>query len=110
MPEALWTEVHNTEQEAVIKTMHKKKKCKKAKRLSEEGLQITKKRRDAKGKGKKERYTHLDAEFQRIARREKKTFFSDQCKEIEESNRMGKTRDLFKKIRDTKGKEGHNTG
>ena len=87
----------------MIKTIPKKKKCKKAKWLSEEALQITEKRREAKGKGEKGRYTHLNAEFQRIARRDKKTFLSDQCKEIEENNRMGKTRDLFKKIRDTKG-------
>ena len=86
---------------AVIKT--KKKKCKKAKCLSEEALQTGMKRREVKGKGEKERYTHLNAEFQRIARRDKKAFLSNQCKEIEESNRMGKTRDLFKKIRDTKG-------
>ena len=90
-------------QEAVIKTIPKKKKCKKGKWLSEEALQIAEKRRDAKGKGEKERYTHLNAEFQRIARRDKKAFLNDQCKEIEENNRMGKTRDLFKKIRDTKG-------
>ena len=90
-------------QESVIKTIPKKKKFKKAKWLSEETLQIAEKRREAKGKGEKERYTHLNAEFQRIARRDKKAFLSDQCKEIEESNRMGKTRDLFKKIRDTKG-------
>ena len=89
-------------QEAVIKTIPKKKKCKKAKWLSEETLQIAKKRREAKGKEEKERYTHLNAEFQRIARRGKKAFLSDQGKEIEENNRMGKTRDLFKKIRDTK--------
>ena len=81
-----------------------KKKCKKAKWLSEEALQIVVKRRDAKGKGEKKRYTHLNAEFQRTARRDKKTFLSNQCKEIEENNRMGKTRELFKKIRDTKGK------
>ena len=87
----------------MIKTIPKKKKCKKEKWLSEEALQITEKRREAKGKGEKGRYTHLNAEFQRIARRDKKTFLSDQCKEIEENNRMGKTRDLFKKIRDTKG-------
>ena len=80
------------------------KKCKKAKWLSEEGLQIAVKRRETKGKGGKERYTHLNAEFQRIARRDKKAFLRDQCKEIEENNRMGKSRDLFKKIRDTKGK------
>ena len=86
----------------MIKTISKKKKCKKPKWLSEDALQIAVKRREAKGKGKKERYTHLNAEFQRIARRDKKPFLSDQCKEIEENNRMGKTRDLFKKIRDTK--------
>ena len=86
-----------------MKTISKKKKCKKAKWLSEEALQIAEKRREAKGKGKKEKYTHLNAEFQRIARRDNKAFFSDQCKEIEENNRMGKTRDLFQKIRDTKG-------
>ena len=88
--------------EAVIKTIPKKKKCKKAEWLSEEALQIAVKRREMKGRGEKERYTHLIAEFQRLGRREKKTFHSDQCKEIEENNRMGKTRDL-KKIRDTKG-------
>ena len=88
---------------AVIKTIPKKKKCKKAKWLSEEAFQIAVKRREAKSKGEKERYTHLNAEFQRIARKDKKTFLSDQCKEIEENNRMGKTRDLFKKIRDTEG-------
>ena len=87
----------------MIKTIPKKKKCKKSKWLSEEGLQIAEKRRQVKGQGKKERYTHLNAEFQRIARRNKKAFFSDQCKEIEENNRMGKTSNLFKKIRDTKG-------
>ena len=86
-----------------IKTIPLKKKCKKAKWLSEEALQIAVKRRDAKGKGEKEKYTHLNAEFQRIARRDNKAFLSDQCKEIEENNRIGKTRDLFKKIRDTKG-------
>ena len=89
-------------QETGIKTILKKKKCKKAKWLSEEALQIAVKRREAKSKGEKERYTHLNAEFQRRARRDKKAFRSDQCKEIEENNRMGKTRDLFKKIRDTK--------
>ena len=94
--------VHDTVWEAVIKTIPKKKKCRKAKWLSEEALQIAVKRREMKGKGEKERYIHLIAEFQRLARREKKTFHSDQCKEIEENNRMGKTRDL-KKIRDTKG-------
>ena len=87
----------------VIKTIPKKKKCKKAKWLSEEVLQIAVKRREATGKGEKERYSHLNAEFQRIVRRDKKAFLSNQCKEIEENNRMGKTRDLFKKIRDAKG-------
>ena len=96
-------EVRDNLQEAVIKTIPKKKKCKKAKWLSEEALQRAVNRRKAKGKGKKERYTHLNAEFQRIARRDKKAFLSDQCKEIEENNRMGKTRDLFNKIRDAKG-------
>ena len=96
MPEELWTEVHDTVQEAVIKTITIKKKCKKAQWLSEEALQIAEKRK-AKGKGEKERYTHLNAEFQRIARRGKKAFLSDQCKEMEENNRMGKTRDLFKR-------------
>ena len=96
-------EVHRIVQKDVIKTIHQKKKCKKAKWFSEEVLKIAEKRRETKGKGEKERYTHLNAEFQRIARREKKAFLSDQCKEIEENNRMGKTRDLFKKIRDTKG-------
>ena len=95
--------VHDIVQGAVIKIIPMKKKCKKAKWLSEEALQIAEKRREAKGKGEKERYTHLNVEFQRIATRGKKVFFSDQCKEIEENNRMGKTRDLFKKIRDTKG-------
>ena len=85
VPEELWTEVHNIVQEAVIKTISKKKKCKKAKWLSEEALQIAEKRREAKGKGEKERYTHLNVEFQRIARRDKKAFLSDQCKEIEEN-------------------------
>ena len=103
MPEELWTEVCDIAQEAGIKTIPEEKQCKKAKWLSEEALQIAEKRREAKGKGEKERYTHLNAEFQRIARRDKKAFLSDQCKEIEENNRMGKTRDLFKKIRDTKG-------
>ena len=105
VPEELWSEVHDIVQEAVIKTIPKKKKYKKAQWLSEEALQIAEKRREGKGKGEKERYTHLNAEFQRIARGDKKTFLSDQCKEIEESNRMGKTRDLFKKIRDTKGQK-----
>ena len=103
MLEELWREVHDTVQEAVIKTIPKKKKCQEAKWLSEEALQIAEKRKEAKGKGKKARYTHLNAEFQGIARRDKKAFLSDQCKEIEENNRMGKTRDLCKKIRDTKG-------
>ena len=102
MPEELWTEVHDIVQEAVIKTIPKKKKCKKAEWLSEEALQIAEKRREVKGKGEKELYTHLNAEFQRIARRDKKAFLSHQCKETEENNRMGKTRDLFKKIRDTR--------
>ena len=102
MPEEQWTEVCDIVQEAVIKTIPKKNKCKKAKWWSEEALQIAEKRREAKGKGEKERYTHLNEEFQRTARRDK-AFFSDQCKEIEENKRMGKTRDLFKKIRDTKG-------
>ena len=96
VPDELWTEVHDIVQEAGIKTTPKKKKCKKAKWLSEEALQIAEKKREAKSKGEKERYTHLNAEFQRIAKRDKKTFLSDQCREIEENNRMGKTRDLFK--------------
>ena len=102
-PEELWTEVHNIVQEVVIKTIPKEKKCKKAKWLSEEALQIAEKRREGKGKGEKKRYIHLNAEFRRIARRDKKAFLSDQCKEIEENIRMGKARDLLKKIRDTKG-------
>ena len=102
MPEDLWSEVHDIVQEAVIETIPKKKKCKKAKWLSEEALKTAEKR-EAKGKGEKERYTHLNAEIQRIARRAKKAFLSDQCKEIQEKNRMGKTRHIFKKkIRDTK--------
>ena len=96
-------EVHDIVQETGIKTMPKKKKCKKAKWLSEEALQIAVKRREAKSKGEKERYTHLNTEFQRRARRDKKAFLSNQCKEIEENNRIGKTRDLVKKIRDTNG-------
>ena len=103
VPEELWTEVRDFVQETGIKTIPKKKKCKKAEWLSEEVLQIVEKRREAKGKGEKEKYTLLNAEFQRIARRDKKAFLSDQSKEIEENNRMGKTRDLFKKIRDAKG-------
>ena len=102
VPEELWTEVCDIAQEAVIKTIAKKKKCKKAKWLSEEALQIAEKGREVKGKGEKERYTHLNAEFQRIARSDKKAFLSDQCKKIEKNNRMEKTTDL-KKIRDTKG-------
>ena len=102
VPKELWTEVCDTVQETGIKIIPKKKKCKKTKSLSEEGLQIAEKRQ-AKGKGEKERYTHLNAEFQRIARRDKKAFLSDQCKEIEGNIRMGKTQDLFKKIRDTNG-------
>ena len=90
----------------MTKTIPKKKKCKKAKWLSEEALQIAMKTREEKDKGEKERYTHLNAEFQRIARRDKKAFLSDQCKEIEENNRSGNTRDLFKKVRDTKGMDG----
>ena len=103
VPEELQTEFHNIVQEAVIKTISGKKKCKKAKWLSEEALQIAVNRREAKSKGEKERYTHLKAEFQIITKKDKKAFLSDQCKEIEENNRIGKTRDLFKKIRDTKG-------
>ena len=103
MPEELWTEVCDIVQETAIKIIPKEKKCQKANWLFEEALEIAVKRGEAKGKGEKERYKHLNAEFQRIARRYKKTFLSNQCKEIEENNRMGKTRDLFKKIRDTKG-------
>ena len=103
MPDELWTEVCDIVQETEIKTIPKKKKCKQAKWLSEEALQIAVNRREVKGKGEKERYTHLNAEFQRITRKGKKAFLSDQCKEIEENNRMGKTRDLLTKIRDTKG-------
>ena len=103
MPEELWTEVSRIVQELVIKIIPNKKKCKKAKWLSEDALQIAEKRREVKNKGKKERYTLLNAEFQRISRRDKKAFLSNQCKEIEENHRLGKTRDLFKKIRDTKG-------
>ena len=103
VPDELWTEVRDIVQETGIKTIPKKKKHKKAKWLSEEALQIAVKRREVNSKGEKERYKHLNAEFQRIARRDKKAFFRNQCKEIEENNRMGKTRDRFKKIRDTKG-------
>ena len=102
MPDELWTEVHDIVQETGIKTIPKKKKCKKAKWLSAEALQIAVKRREVKSKGEKERYKHLNAEFQRIAMKDKKAFLSDQCKEIEENNRIGKTKDLFKKIRDNK--------
>ena len=101
LPDELWTEVRDIVQETGIKAIPMEKKCKKAKCVSEEGLQIAVKRREAKSKGEKERYSHLNAEFQRITRRDKKVFLSDQC--IEENNRMGKTRDLFKKIIDTKG-------
>ena len=103
MLDELWVEVHDIVQKTGIKIIPKKKKYKKAKWLSEEALQIAVKRREVKSKGEKERYNHLNAEFQRIARRDKKAFLSNQCKEIEENNRMGKTRDLFKKIRDNKG-------
>ena len=102
VPDELWTEVPDIVQEAGIKTISVEKKCKKAKWLSEEALQIAVKGREVKSKGEKERYKHLNSEFQRIARRDKKDFLSHQCKEIEENNRMGKTKDLFKKIRDTK--------
>ena len=103
VPDELWTEVHDIVQKTVIKTIPKKKKCKKAKWLSEEALKMAVKRTDVKSKEEKERYTHLNAEFQRISRRDNKAFLSDQCKETEENNRMGKTGDLFKKIRDAKG-------
>ena len=103
MPDELWTEVHDIVQETGIKTIPMEKKCKKAKWLSGEALQIAVKRRESKSKGEKERYKHLNAEFLRIARRDKRAFLSHQCKEIEENNRRGKTRDLFKKMRDTKG-------
>ena len=103
VPDELWTEVRDIVQETGIKTIPKEKKCKKAKWLSEEALKIAVKRREAKSKGEKERYKHLNAELQRTARRDKKAFLSNQYKEIEEKNRMGKTRDPFKKIRDTKG-------
>ena len=103
VPDELLTEVCDIVQETGIKTITMKKKCKKANWVSEEALKIAVKRREAKSKGEKEKYNHLNAEFQRIARTDKKAFLSDQCKEIEENNRMGKTRDLIKKIRDTKG-------
>ena len=101
--EELWMEFHDMVQEAVIKTVPKKKKYKEAKWLSEEAFQIAGKIREVKGKGEKERYTHMNAEFQRISRRNKKAFLSNQCKAIQENNRTGKTKDLIKKIRDTKG-------
>ena len=114
MPDELWTEVHDTVQEKGIKTITKKKKCKKAKWLSEEDLQTAVKGREAKSKGEKARYNSLNAEFPRIARRDKKAFLSNQCKEIEENNRMGKTGDLFEKIKRYQGKfsckDGHNKG
>ena len=113
MPEELWTEVHNTAQEGVTKTIPRKKKCKKAKWLSKEALQIAEERREVKGKGERERYTQLNADFVRIARRDKKAFLNERCKEIEENNRMGKTRDLCKKIRYQRNiscKDGHNKG
>ena len=103
VPDELWTEIRDIVQETGIKIIHMDKTCKRAKWLSGEALQIAVKRREVKSKGEKGRYKHLNAEFQRIARRDKKAFLSDQCKEIEENNRMGKTRDLFRKIRDTKG-------
>ena len=103
VPDELWNEVRDIVQETGSKTIPMEKKCKKAKWLSEEALQIAVKIREAKSKGEKERYTHLNAEFQRITRRDKKAFLSDQCTEIEENNRMGNMRDLVKKIRDTKG-------
>ena len=103
VPDELWTEVCDIVQETGIKTIPMEKKCKKAKWLSGEALQIAVKRREAKSKGEKEKYKHLNAEFQRITRRDKKAYLSNQCKEIEENNRMGKTRDIFKKSRDTNG-------
>ena len=111
VPGELWVEVCDIVHEAGIKTIPKKKKCKKAKWLSAEALQIAVKRREVKGKREKERYTHLNADFQRISRRDKKAFLSDQCKETEENNRMGKTRDLFKKNQgNISCKDGHNKG
>ena len=110
VPDELWAEVRDIVQETGIKTIPMEKKCKKAKWLPGEALQIAVKRREAKSKGEKERYKHLNVEFQRIARRDKKAFFSDQCKEIEENKSIGKTRDLFKKIRDTKGTFHSKTG
>ena len=114
VPEELWREICDTVQETGSKTIPKKKKCKKVKWLSEEALQRAEKRREAKSKGEKERHSHLNAEFQRIARRDKKAFLSDHCKEIQENNKMGKTRDLFKKMRATRGnipcRDGPNKG
>ena len=113
MPEELWVKVHNTVKEAVIKNIPKIKTCKKAKWLSEENLKIAEKRREAKGKGEKEKYIRLNAEFQRTARKDKNAFLSEQCKEIEEKSRIGKTRDLFKKIRYQRNiscKDRHNKG
>ena len=103
VPEELWTEVHNSVQEAVTKTIPKKKKCKKAKWLSEEALQTAEEKREVESQGERERYTQLNAEFQRIARRDRKIILKKQCKEVEENNKMGKTRDLFKKTGDIKG-------
>ena len=103
VPDELWNEVHDIVQETGIKTIPREKKCKKGKWLSGEALQIAVKRREAKSKGEKERYKHLNTEFQRIARKDKNAFLSNQCKEMEENNRIRKTRNLFKKIRDTKG-------
>ena len=103
VPDELWMEVRDIAQETGVKTIPKEKKCKKVKWLSEEALEVAVKRREVKSKGEKERYSHLNTELQRIARRDKKAFLSNQCKEIEENNRMGKSRDLYKKIRDTKG-------
>ena len=111
VPDELWIEVHDIVQETGIKTIPKKKKCKKAKWLSEEALQIVVKKREVKSKGEKKKYTHLNAEFQRVARRDKKAFLREQCKEIEENNRMGKTRDLFKRYQgNISYKDGHNKG
>ena len=109
MPDELWTEVPDIVQETAIKTIPKKKKCKKAKWLSGETLEIAMKRREVKGKEEKKRYTHLNAEFQRIARRDKKAFLSNQCKEIEENNRIGKTRHLFKKTVENSSRDGNTT-
>ena len=103
VPEELWMEICDMVQEALIKNIPEKNKCKEEKWLSDETLQIAEKRREAKDKGEQKRYTHLNAEFQKIARRDKKAFLSGQCKEIEENNRMQKTRDLLKRVRDTKG-------